>query len=289
MAFNPTIVPREKLQFGLDRDIPKYWLGGDAFKTRFCDSMSTIFPEGERFFISCVRDFRDQVTDPQLQQDIKDFIRQEAQHGMIHSQFNEHLKAQGIAVDKLEGMTRHLLFGIMRKYLPKKQTIAATAAAEHLTSIMAQTLFERKDVMGAADPRMFAMYAWHAMEEMEHRNVAFDVMQKVAKVWYVRRAFALLQATIAFNLHILFFTNNMLKTDGFTGLQRVKMFAKGLWWIYGVRGLFSGGLKSYLHYYKPGFHPSHEGEVKSYGLWLEAFNRTGDPVEAGRVVFAAAA
>lgn len=78
--------------------------------------MSTIFPEGERFFISCVRNFRDQVTDPVLQHEIRDFIRQEGQHGIIHTQFNERLKAQGIDVDMVERIETKLLFGNMRKY-----------------------------------------------------------------------------------------------------------------------------------------------------------------------------
>ncbi|HYR26703.1 MAG TPA: metal-dependent hydrolase, partial [Aquabacterium sp.] len=129
---NPHIVPREKLDFGLSREVPKYWLGGDPFKTRFCDAMSTIFPEGERFFISCVRDFRDQVSDPVLRQEIKDFIRQEGQHGLIHSQFNAHLTKQGIRVDRLEGFMKWWLFDVLRKYLPKKHTLALTAASEHL-------------------------------------------------------------------------------------------------------------------------------------------------------------
>jgi uncharacterized protein len=288
MGFNPTIVPREKLQFGLDGTIPRYWLGGDPFKTRFCDSMSTFFPAGERFFISCVRDFRDQVTDPSLQEEIRDFIRQEGQHGMIHNQFNEQLKAQGIDVDRLEGIARRTFFGIMRKYMSKEHTLASTAASEHLTSIMAKIFFERKEVMGRADPRMYALYAWHCMEEMEHRNVAFDVMQKAAKVSYLRRAYTLLEATIAFNLHMLFFTHIMLKSDGFSVSQRLKMFGKGLWWIYGVGGLFSGGIKAYLHYYKPGFHPRDENEMRCYDLWLETFNRTKDPIEAGRAVLEAA-
>ncbi|MDE2594222.1 MAG: metal-dependent hydrolase [Burkholderiales bacterium] len=286
---HPEIIPREKLNFGLDRDIPQYWLGGDPFKTRFCDAMSTIFPEGERYFISCVRDFRDQVSDPQLKQEIKDFIRQEGQHGIIHSQFNEHLKVQGIDVDKLEGITRWFLFDVLRKYVPKKHTLAATAACEHLTAILAEALFERKDMMGSADPRMFAMYAWHAMEEMEHKAVAFDVMQKVAKVGYLRRVWTQLEVTVSFNIQILLFTNFMLKSDGFSVGQRLKQFAKGLWWVYGPKGLFTGSLGAYLKYFKPGFHPWQEGEMRSYRLWLEAFNRSGDPVEAGRVVYAAAA
>ena len=289
MTSIPNIVPREKLQFGLDRDIPQYWLGGDAFKTRFCDAMSTIFPEGERYFISCVRDFRDQVTDPQLQQEIKDFIRQEGQHGMIHRQFNAHLKAQGLDVDKLERLTGQFLFGFMRKFFPKKHTLAATAAAEHLTSIMAEAMLERKDVMGEADPRMFAMYAWHAMEEMEHKAVAFDVMQKVAKVWYLRRIQTLIEVTIAFNLHILLYTGYMLRKDGFTGWQFFKVMAKGLWWVYGPKGLFTSSWRSYFRYYKPGYHPWHQATVASYPLWLETFNRTGDPVKAGEAVYLAAA
>lgn len=283
----PTIVPRQKLDFGLDHDVPRYWLSNDPFRTRFVDAMSTIFPEGERFFISCVRDYRDQVTDPQLREEIKDFIRQEGQHGKIHSEFNEHLTRQGLRVDKLEGFMKWWLFDVLRKYLPKKHTLALTAASEHLTAIMAEALFHRKEVMQDADPRMFALYAWHAMEEMEHKAVAFDVMQKIAKVWYPRRVLALMESTLAFNVNVLSFTNSMLRMDGFSRWQRIKLFAKGLGWVYGPGGMFMGCWRSYLRYYKPGFHPWQEPAVPSYKVWLETFNRTGDPVEAGRRVRAA--
>ncbi|WP_374256618.1 metal-dependent hydrolase [Aquabacterium sp.] len=285
---NPHIVPREKLDFGLDQAIPKYWLGGDAFKTRLFDAMSTIFPEGERFFISCVRDFRDQVTDPHLKREIKDFIRQEGQHGIIHNQFNEHLRQQGINVDRLERATRDWLFEFLRKHLPRKHTLAITAASEHLTAIMAEAMFERRDVMGAADPRMFAMYAWHAMEEMEHKAVAYDVMQKVAGVGYLRRVITLLEVTFFFNLRMLSYTNYMLRKDRFSRWERAKLFAKGMWWLYGYQGLFSSCWRAYLRYYKPGYHPWQEPPVASYGVWLDTFNRTGDPVEAGRVVYKSA-
>src|SRR5882757_3212003 len=90
------IVPRQGLDFGLDGDIPKYWLGGDPFKTRFFDAMSLLFPEGEKFFIACVRDYRDRIADPELQAQVKDFIYQEGQHGMVHTRFNDRVKAQGV-------------------------------------------------------------------------------------------------------------------------------------------------------------------------------------------------
>ncbi|NBD21088.1 metal-dependent hydrolase [Aquabacterium fontiphilum] len=284
-----TIVPREKLDFGLDGDIPQYWFGGDPFKTRLFDAMSTIFPEGERFFISCVRDFRDRVTDPKLQQDIKDFMRQEGQHGIVHGQYNERLKRQGIDVDMLEGITRHMLFKVERKYFSAEQTLAETAAAEHMTAIMAHGFFARKEVLGSADARMRAMYAWHAMEEVEHKAVAFDVMQKVAKVGYFRRVTALLLVTLGFNIHSLLTANYMLKVDGFSRGQRYKLMAKGMWWLFKPGGLYSSMARHYLQYFKPGFHPWDEGQMQSYRLWLDTFNRTGDPILAGEVLHASAA
>ena len=289
MSHAHQIVPREKLDFGLDGDIPKYWFANDAFKSRFFDAMSTIFPEGERYFISCVRDYRDQVTDPQLLQEIRDFMRQEGQHGIVHTEYNNRLKAQGIDVDMLEKTLKHLLFGVIRKHLPAAVTLADTAAAEHMTAIMAHGFFERKEVLAHADPRMRAMYAWHAMEEIEHKAVAFDVMQKIAKVGYLRRVMAMAIVTIGFNIHALLITRYMLKVDGFSRWQRIQLFAKGLAWIFGPGGLYMPIFGHYIQYYKPGFHPWQGGQMKSYDLWLETFNRTGDPIAAGEVLHAAGA
>lgn len=75
MMATPDITPRVDLDFGLDGDIPRYWFDGDVFKTRLFDAMSTLFPEGEKFFIQCVRDFRDRIEDPELLQQTRDFMR----------------------------------------------------------------------------------------------------------------------------------------------------------------------------------------------------------------------
>ena len=289
MNAHPPIKPREKLSFGLDGDIPRFWFGNNPFKTRFADAMSTSFPEGERYFISCVRDYRDQISDPQLQREVKDFIRQEGQHGIIHDQFNLLLGKQGIDVKALENITSSFLFGFKRKYLPQKYNLACVAAAEHLTAIMATVFFERKNMMGSADPRVYAMYAWHAMEEMEHKAVAFDVMQKVAKVGYFTRVLALMELTFTFVLSILYITNKLLKADGFSLFKRIGLFTKGMWWLYGPGGLFSSSVRVYASYYKPGFHPWQEDVTSSYRVWLDTFNRTGDVLEAGRMVLDAAA
>ena len=88
-----SIVQRKGPDFGLDGDIPRWWFGNDPFKTRFFDAMSLLFPEGERFFIECVRDYRDQISDPVLLGQVKDFTFQEGQHGMVHTAYNARSRA----------------------------------------------------------------------------------------------------------------------------------------------------------------------------------------------------
>ncbi|MGH6648628.1 metal-dependent hydrolase [Aquabacterium sp.] len=275
------IVPREHLDFGLaSQDIPRHWFGGDPFKTRFFDAMSTLFPEGERFFITCVRDFRGQVTDAAQLQAIQDFTRQEAQHGQVHKAFNQRLAAQGIKVDRILDNQRRFLFDTARTRLSRRQTLALTAASEHLTAIMAQCWFERRDLFMDADPRVRAMYVWHAVEEVEHKGVAYDVMQEVARVGYVGRVLALLQVSIHFPLFVFQIMGHMFKVDGFNRRQRARLWAKGLWWLYGPGGMMTDVVRPYLAWYKPGFHPWDSGMLPHYPVWADALKRTGDVIAA---------
>ncbi len=283
-----TIVPRQDLDFDLDGDIPRHWFGGDVFKTRFFDAMSTLFPEGEKFFINCVRDYKDQVSDPVLQQQVRDFMRQEAQHGRVHMQFNDRLTAQGVRVDLIEEKSRGI-FKWFRKYMLATLTLAQTAAAEHMTSIMAHSFFSRREIFDEADPRIRAMYMWHGVEEIEHKAVAFDVLTNVAKASYFTRVFAMLYVSLLFPLHTFNIMRHMFIVDGYGFRQRLGLWARGLRWLYGWNGLYRPLIGHYLAYYKPGFHPWQEGEMNTYTQWLNAFERTGNPVTAGNEIHAAAA
>lgn len=280
-----SIIPRENLDFGLDSDIPKYWFGGNAFKTRFFDALSTTFPEGEKFFITCVRDYRDEIRDPQLQQQVRDFIRQEGQHGMVHIRFNNRLRAQGVRIDLIDSHMRSN-FAFMRRLLPRAYTLAQTAAAEHLTAVMCHSFFHRHEILADADPRIRAMYAWHAIEEIEHKAVAFDVLQRVARAGYFTRMIMMLYVSFFFPLHIFAIVRHMLKVDGFSFRQRLGLFARGLWWLYKPGGLYPPLMPHYFAYWKPGFHPWKSGRVDYYQRWVEVYAATGNPIAAGDAVHA---
>ncbi len=279
------IIPRERLNFDLgNKDIQRFWFDGDPFKTRMFDAMSIIFPPGERFFMTCVRDFRDQVKDKELLEDIKNFNRQEGQHTMVHNQYNDRLREQGIDVDGMIKSLEWLLFDYMRGRRSRKWTLAQTAALEHFTAIGAFMIFGRKDIFEKADARLRAMYTWHALEEVEHKGVAYDVMQKYAGVGYFRRVLTLIETSIMFPGTIAYFMHKMLKADGFNFFQRVKLNIKGFWWLLKPGGLLMPLVLPFLRYFVPGYHPWDEGEVRGYQLWLEVFKRTGDPVAASDAV-----
>ncbi|MDI1260986.1 metal-dependent hydrolase [Aquabacterium sp.] len=282
-----TIVPREQLDFGLDGDIPKYWMDNDPFKTRFFDAMSTLFPQGEKFFITSVREYRDQITDPKLLQEVKDFTRQEAQHSLVHRHYNDRLKKQGIEIDAIEAELQQRFFVDAPKVTTARQRVGITAALEHLTAMMCTTFFERRELLDTSDPRVRAMYAWHAIEEVEHKAVAFDVLTKVAKAGYWSRVMPMITVTFGFPLTVAGIMNHMFKVDGFSLWERTKLWARGLWWFYKPGGLFIPTLGYYLAYYKPGFHPWKLQEMPSYGTWLETFQRTGDAIAAGNALHAA--
>ncbi len=278
------ITPREGLDFRLDESIPRYWFDNDAFKTRFMESIFVSFPAGERYFMTSVRPFRSRVTDPVLQDELQAFNRQEAQHGIVHGQFNDLLRKQGLPIDEVEAALARRLDRLTEKASPEFN-LAVTAACEHVTALMAGVFYAREDLLQKADYRVRAMLAWHAMEEMEHKSVTFDTLQKVAGVGYTRRTLAMLMFSILFVYHRVRDTRRFLKADGYSPSERRAMMRQGLWWAFGWKGVFSTMLKPWLAYFRPGFHPWQQDVLPQFDRWMAVYAETGDPIAAAEALF----
>lgn len=279
-------VVRSQLNFKID-EIPKFWFANDPFKTRFFDALSLTFPEGERFFIESVRLYRDQIQDRDLQQKVKDFIRQEAQHGIAHDKMNQQMIEQGMPVEQFTQMLRSRFQGVLKNQTPA-YCIALTAASEHLTALMAECFFGEKETMQEVHPYVRALLAWHSIEEMEHRDVAFDVMKDIAQVDEKTRKKALVIASGMMLLFNSYRTNEMLKVDGFNALQRAKLFATGLPWFLGPKGKLTKMKSQYLDWFKPDFHPSQHPIIAQYDTWIDTLAKTHDPIQAGEAFWAQA-
>lgn len=279
-------VVRSNLDFKLD-EIPRYWFGGDPFLTRMFDALSLTFPDGERYFILSVRLFRDQIKDPKLQQRVADFIRQEAQHGIAHDQMNDLMREQGMPVDQFISRLNSMMNRDL-KYRSPHYNIAVTAAAEHLTALMAETFYAHKQTLAAAHPYVRALFAWHAIEEMEHRDVAFDVMKEVAQTPELTRKAALPFITVVMFGFTLYRANIMLKYDGFNRLQRWQMNLKGLPWFFGRKGVLTRMGKQYRDWFKADFHPSQHPVIAQYEVWVRTLEETNNPILAGEAFWQAA-
>ncbi|HEX6243876.1 MAG TPA: metal-dependent hydrolase [Polyangiales bacterium] len=266
--------------------VPTHWNGGDAFTSRFLDALSINFPEGERFFIESVLAFEEAVDDPALRDEMRLFARQEGQHGAAHTLYNKLLRGQNVKVERiLAELAAHKR--VTQRDLSPKLQLALTAAAEHLTATLAEGLLGENALVDAnCDPEMRALYLWHAVEEVEHKAVAFDVYQRYAGGDYWLRVRAMLMITAYLHLRVAAIMRHMFEVDGVRGKRG--LVRQGLWRMYGPRGYLTKLLPRYLAWFKPSFHPWQTGIPEEVKTWISEYEKDQDPRRATEAVFAAA-
>ena len=117
--------------------------------------------------------------------------------------------------------------------------------------------------------------------------MAFDVL-KIAKVDEKTRKKALLIASTMMLIFNSYRTNEMLKVDGYSALERFKLFGRGLPWFFGKQGKLSKMKEQYLDWFKTDFHPSQHPIIQQYDVWIDTLQQTQDPIQAGDAFWATA-
>lgn len=252
---------RRDIHFQLPADRVTDWHGTGLHVTQFLNTMSLFFPVGERFFIDSVRHFRHHAgDDAELKQAITAFIGQEAMHGREHEEMNEMMEQAGLPAMAQERYVLNLL-NLLQKYTPKIFQLSATVSLEHLTAILGGALLDnREEFFKGAEPRYQAIWQWHALEETEHKAVAFDLYAKVMGKTlqaYALRTITLPIATGIF-LAILYpyYIENLRRSGG---LKNPRQALNGVWtslkYQWGKPGILRQVIKPWLDWFKPGFHP----------------------------------
>lgn len=232
-------------------NVPRYWADKDPHFTHLLNALSATFPEGERFFVQSVRHFQNRITDPVLKRQVSAFIGQEAMHAKEHDHYNAYAREHGIDLGFIENFARKRMAFIKSK-VPAERQLAITCALEHFTAILAEQMLTEPDIYENFDPSMMKLWLWHAVEESEHKGVAFDVYQELVGDYRLRiRVMAI--TTFFFIMHTTWFQARLLKADG--KLLDVRMWLKGLDRMWGRKGHFRKLIPSYLQYYRPDFHP----------------------------------
>jgi predicted metal-dependent hydrolase len=177
-------IPPRQVSFRFPAQSSRYFYDDNATATAFFVVLSAIFPPGERFFVESVRRFRDRVTDETLKAQVSGFIGQESIHGREHERMNEFLMARGIDTSVPDKAVRMGLW--LLEQLSPSQQLACTVMMEHFTAALAEQLLTDRQFRSKADPELLKIWQWHALEELEHKSVAYDVYGLVGNSWRER-------------------------------------------------------------------------------------------------------
>lgn len=169
-----------------DDSILKYFDSGNGVLTHEWNALSLIIPPGERYFIRCVQSLVSRVKDPVLKLQIKGFIGQEAMHSKETNRMLESLEREGFPVGQFQGMFERFIF-FLERWLPfRAGHLATTAAVEHYTAIFSIWHLENRYCDRFPAP-IRELYQWHGAEELEHKAVAFDLLQDISRHSYLWR------------------------------------------------------------------------------------------------------
>lgn len=269
MQVSPTFEVRN-LRFSVDPRIPKYWQGGPKGVSLFLDNLSTLFPRGERFFMRSVRYFQDGVEDPQLRADVRAFHGQEAMHTREHQRYNAHLRSHGLPADELEAEVSKLL-DLVETYLPKRWQLAATVALEHYTALLADILLDDPALLERAHPELAELWRWHAVEEGEHKHVAFDLYELVGGN-YVERSAVMILASVIFWAVVAEQQVRMMRSDGLH--LSPKEWREFFVYMFVKPAPLAKLVRPFLRFFEPGFHPRDLVTSPAVEAWIAAKKST---------------
>ncbi|HUD50025.1 metal-dependent hydrolase [Parvibaculum sp.] len=245
-----SIEPRN-LNFNVEAALATDWHSGDPFITAYYNALSIMFPVGEQQFIDSVKHYRDQITDPELMAEIRGFTAQESIHRREHQKYNEALcSSRGYSLDKLEAPIRRRI-AWAQKHMPPIVHLGATVAYEHWTAILADALLRRPEMMEGAEPHLAALWRWHAIEESEHKAVAFDVYRAVGGTPNMRRRL-MIAITLEFFWDTFRHMRAMLKD--YKG-SKVKLWLGGMKFLFGKGGAMRGLGRPWMDFFRRDFHP----------------------------------
>jgi predicted metal-dependent hydrolase len=250
--------------------IPRYWMGGSVVGTAIANSLNLVFPDGERFFIRSVNHFIDDIDDPVLRERVKRFYGQEGQHAREHERMFEVMREHGYDVDAFLIEYRRLAYDVLAPTVSPKLRLSITVALEHFTASFAEHVLRKGILDELAPPVMAELLKWHAAEEIEHKDVAFDVLAQVDDSYALRVAglFAATVALMGFWLHgIVVLLRQEPNPDWgalareYAGIRRERL------------GPSSSMPLAFLQYLAPGFHPSHVSNDALAFEYLESIGR----------------
>ncbi|WP_100467305.1 metal-dependent hydrolase [Mycobacteroides abscessus] len=255
---------RISFRFGESESEDRYFANNDIAFSHTVAFLSAVFPPGEDIFVRSVRRYRDKIADPDLKKRVAGFIGQEMTHGLYHRDLNKQLAEMGYPTAWFEYILNST--ERMEKFLDEQYPdpdrcrrfrhllLAFTVGAEHFTAVLAENVLSRPELQHMmTDPEIKNLLNWHAIEELEHKSVAFDVYRAIGGSETLRINMMRVLANIVIPVGVLSSWVSILTTDPVGRKQpwRVLRETVGV-----VRGpLLRGFYREMKPFMRRGFHP----------------------------------
>jgi predicted metal-dependent hydrolase len=255
-----------RVPFAYRRDKALHWNAGKPEFSHIVNAASLAMPYLEPYLIKTMREARPLIADALLVRDLDLYCAQESAHYRQHRKFNDELKAlRPETVTALEAALNldYLRFGRERSLT---FNLAYAEGFESMALAIGHMLIEEREFLfGGADSAVASLVLWHFVEEIEHKNVTFDVFKHISGS-YLWRIAGLFCATG----HIMWRTrlgyHALLKDDGLWRNLRSRLaLAHVLWRI------FKNLTPKFLRILHPAYHPSNVADPEWVRAWAAIY------------------
>ncbi|MCK0174020.1 metal-dependent hydrolase [Mycolicibacterium sp. F2034L] len=253
-------------------DVDLHWIPGHPVASNVVSLLNIVLPAAERWFVDTFNEALPLVQDPQLADDMRGFIGQEATHADVHEHvLRSYLETHGIdpapVLDQIEYVFTRMLAPSTsddpeRRLNHLCDRLWLIAAIEHYTAVMGDFALNCTWDEYGADPTMADLFRWHGSEEVEHRSVAHDVAVYFHDSYLDRiraMSVAVVMIFVFFQRAAWYLVKHDPNTDiGWWRFNRLRMRDSALGLLPRYRKLFGGNT---FMYFRPGFTPEQMGST----------------------------
>lgn len=262
-----TIAVRE-MTFEVERESGGVWNNRYPEMCHTLNAFQLALPFLEPYFIDALRGARERIDDLKLAGDVAAFCAQEANHARQHRRYCRLLRKHYPGLADYETKIQRSLIA-SRQHDSLDWRLAYTAGYEAITAELARWLFRCAGDWFPDQEHEFAkLMTWHAVEEIEHRHVAFDALQSVNPN-YLLRVRGLAAAMHKTWTDMVPVVTYLLEVDGYHRRWDSKLRRL----VFRVRFLTELG-PMLARYLRPGYHPSQDPVPPGYAAWLERYSKS---------------
>jgi hypothetical protein len=144
-----------------------------------------------------------------------------------------------------------------RKHNPPIVNLMLTVAFEHLTAIFAHACLASDSHFKGAKPDSVRLWRWHAIEEIEHKAVAYDTFLTATRHLpaFKRWQFRSLVMLKVSNQFVRARFRNMGRFFRQDGIDTPTTWLRAVYFLLVYPGMLRRIFPAWLSFFRPGFHP----------------------------------